>query len=130
MTINWANIASGWSSNFKKYSSDQVATIGSYDHGSVMHYSRCAASKNNRETITAKVNKWVRTWVHLQWLCIRSGVETWFEGFVNCFLIAPLDHLGSITAAVQRQRPVELSENILQNVFNKLPTKTVYCLKR
>ena len=61
MTINWANIASGWSSNFKKYSSDQVATIGSYDYGSVMHYSRCAASKNNRETITAKVNKWVQT---------------------------------------------------------------------
>ena len=57
VTINWANIASGWSSNFKKYSSNQVTTIGSYDYGSVMHYSRCAASKNNRETITAKVNK-------------------------------------------------------------------------
>ena len=53
--INWANIASGWSNNFSGYKSNQVATIGSYDYGSVMHYSRCAASKNNRETITPKV---------------------------------------------------------------------------
>ena len=56
VTINWANIASGWSSNFNGYTSSQVATIGSYDYGSVMHYSRCSASSNNRETITPKVN--------------------------------------------------------------------------
>ena len=57
MTINWVNIRSGWSSNFEKRSSGQVVTIGSYDYGSVMHYSRCAASSNNRETITPKVRR-------------------------------------------------------------------------
>ena len=55
VTINWANIAKGWKDQFKKYKSSQVHSYGSYDPGSVMHYSRCAASKNNRETISAKV---------------------------------------------------------------------------
>ena len=55
VTINWANIQNGWSSQFTKKKSSQVHTYGSYDTGSVMHYSNCAVSKNGRETISPKV---------------------------------------------------------------------------
>ena len=53
--INWVNIQWGWSDQFTKKRSSQVHTYGSYDTGSVMHYSNCAASRNNRETISPKV---------------------------------------------------------------------------
>ena len=49
------------------------------------------------------------------------------KGFVKCFLKVPLACLGSMAAAVHctAQPPVELSENILQNLLNKLPPQTV-----
>ncbi|MEO7523867.1 MAG: M12 family metallopeptidase, partial [Ferruginibacter sp.] len=39
ITINWANIQSGYSSNFNKHVSDGI-DIGTYDYGSIMHYQK------------------------------------------------------------------------------------------
>ena len=59
---------------------------------------------------------------------IQSGAATCSEGFVKCCLRVPhydycfLSQHGSCSIA---GRPVKLSENILQNLRNKLPPKTV-----
>ena len=50
------------------------------------------------------------------------GRQHCYEGFVICFLKVPRSCLGSCSTA---QRPVELSENRLQNLLNKLPPQTV-----
>ena len=59
---------------------------------------------------------------------IQIGAATCSEGFVKCCLRVPhydyyfLSQHGSCSIA---GRPVKLSENILQNLRNKLPPKTV-----
>ena len=56
---------------------------------------------------------------------IQSGAAGWGKGFVTCFLEVPLACLGSMAAAVQPKLPVELSENMLQNILLNLPPQTV-----
>jgi len=57
VTVNYANIRSGRSHNFNKYTSSQVQTLGEpYDYASVMHYSKYAFSSNGQPTIQAKDN--------------------------------------------------------------------------
>ena len=51
--INFENIRSGTESNFRKINAASATLIGDYDYSSVMHYSRCAFSANNVETITS-----------------------------------------------------------------------------
>ena len=53
--INFENIQSGKEHNFDAKSPSAVLLYGDYDFGSVMHYSRCAFTSNNMETITAAV---------------------------------------------------------------------------
>ena len=55
--INEENIVSGKEHNFDKKSPPQVLLYGDYEIGSVMHYSRCAFTSNNLETITAIVGQ-------------------------------------------------------------------------
>ena len=55
VTINTANIIPGKEHNFDKKNPSDALLHGAYDYGSVMHYSRCAFSSNNFETITALV---------------------------------------------------------------------------
>ncbi len=54
VTINWGNIESGKSHNFKTYTSrgEDGVNIGTYDIGSIMHYGSFAFSKNGNATIT------------------------------------------------------------------------------
>lgn len=50
--INWENIKSGRTHNFKKYDKSVITDYGiPYDYESVMHYSSKAFSKNGRTTI-------------------------------------------------------------------------------
>lgn len=53
VTIMWANIKSGKSSNFNQHISDGD-DIGLYDYGSIMHYGKYAFSKNGLPTIVSK----------------------------------------------------------------------------
>ena len=53
--INEENIVSGKEHNFDKKNPPEVLLYGDYEIGSVMHYSRCAFTSNNMETITAIV---------------------------------------------------------------------------
>ena len=54
--INWENIRSGTEGNFEKKDAASSTLIGTYDYGSVMHYSRCSfVNGNRRETITPPV---------------------------------------------------------------------------
>jgi hypothetical protein len=53
VTINWANIQSGKSSNFNQHIADGD-DIGAYDYSSIMHYGGYAFSKNGLPTIVAK----------------------------------------------------------------------------
>ncbi|BFM05208.1 Dot/Icm T4SS effector Zinc-dependent metalloprotease LegP [Halioxenophilus aromaticivorans] len=53
VTINWDNIESGKSHNFDQHITDGD-DLGSYDFGSIMHYSEYAFSKNGEPTITTK----------------------------------------------------------------------------
>ena len=55
--INEANITPGKEGNFDKKNPSDVLTNGAYDYGSVMHYSRCAFTSNNIETITPIVSQ-------------------------------------------------------------------------
>ena len=50
--INLDNVRPGTENNFAKKDPASTTLIGSYDYGSVMHYSRCAFSNNGIETIT------------------------------------------------------------------------------
>ena len=53
---------------------------------------------------------------------IQGAAAGWAQGFVNCFLKVPPCLLGQHISCSTAQRPVELSENILQNlVHNLLP---------
>ncbi len=54
VTINWSNIESGKSHNFKTYTArgEDGVNIGAYDIGSIMHYGSFAFSKNGNATIT------------------------------------------------------------------------------
>ena len=54
--INFENIAEGKEHNFDAKSPSAVLLYGDYDFGSVMHYSRCAFTSNNIETITSAVS--------------------------------------------------------------------------
>ena len=56
---------------------------------------------------------------------IQSGAAGCVKGFLTCYLKVPLACLGSMAAAFQPNLPVELSENMLQNLFLNLPPKTV-----
>ena len=51
VTIHWENIESGKEHNFNQHISDGD-DYGSYDYGSIMHYSSKAFSKNDKNTIT------------------------------------------------------------------------------
>jgi hypothetical protein len=53
VTINTANIQSGYGSNFDKYGS-WGAEAGAYDYGSIMHYGAYAFSSNGLPTISVK----------------------------------------------------------------------------
>ncbi|GAB5550542.1 MAG: hypothetical protein Sapg2KO_01330 [Saprospiraceae bacterium] len=52
VTIHWDNIKEDKKHNFERHVSDGI-DIGSYDCGSIMHYSAYAFSKNGRATITS-----------------------------------------------------------------------------
>ena len=57
MRINEENIGpehGKW--NWEKKELSNIDLIGSYEYGSVMHYSRCAGTRNNMEVITAIVS--------------------------------------------------------------------------
>jgi hypothetical protein len=51
VTVNFANIQAGRANNFQK-SVNGASDIGTYDYGSIMHYSRLAFSGNGLPTIT------------------------------------------------------------------------------
>lgn len=53
VTINWGNIASGYSGNFDKECTGASDVYG-YDEGSIMHYGPYAFSSNGQKTITSK----------------------------------------------------------------------------
>ena len=53
VTVNTANIQSGYGSNFDKYGSIGTES-GAYDYGSIMHYGAFAFSSNGLPTITVK----------------------------------------------------------------------------
>jgi len=54
VTINWANIQTGQSSNFQTYSQQgqDGRDMFAYDYNSIMHYGSFAFSRNGRATIT------------------------------------------------------------------------------
>ena len=54
--INFENIKEGKEHNFDAKNPSAVLLYGDYDFGSVMHYSRCAFTSNNIETITSAVS--------------------------------------------------------------------------
>ena len=54
--INWENIEADAQNNFEKKYDSETLTYGSYDYSSIMHYSRCAFSATDFETITPLVN--------------------------------------------------------------------------
>jgi hypothetical protein len=54
ITINLANIQDGKAHNFERHVSDGT-DIGTYDYGSIMHYSKTAFSKNGNNTIDIKI---------------------------------------------------------------------------
>lgn len=51
VTINWANIQSGFEHNFDQHITDGD-DVGAYDYGSIMHYPRNAFGVGGAETIT------------------------------------------------------------------------------
>lgn len=51
VTINWANIQSGFEHNFNQHIADGT-DVGAYDYGSIMHYPRTAFGVGGSETIT------------------------------------------------------------------------------
>lgn len=53
VTIKWANIQAGKSSNFNQHITDGD-DVGAYDYASIMHYGRYAFSKNGQPTIVPK----------------------------------------------------------------------------
>ena len=55
--INFENIRAGTEGNFQAKNPAQVLLYGDYEYGSVMHYSRCAFTSNNMETITTIVSQ-------------------------------------------------------------------------
>ena len=55
VTVNEVNVQADKLHNFDKKNPSAVLLNGAYDYSSVMHYSRCAFSKNNLETITVLV---------------------------------------------------------------------------
>ena len=55
VTVNEVNVQADKLHNFDKKNPSSVLLNGAYDYSSVMHYSRCAFSKNNLETITVLV---------------------------------------------------------------------------
>ena len=62
---------------------------------------------------------------------LQSGVTGCEKGVVNCFLKVPLACLGSTAAEVQSNiQTVELSENILQNLFHHLTPQIVNFLSK
>ena len=56
---------------------------------------------------------------------VQSGEATCSESFVNCFYLKFPRPLGCTAAAMLPSKQRELSENILQNLWNKLPPQTV-----
>lgn len=55
VSIKWENIREGTERNFKKYPASDVTDFGvGYDYDSVMHYSRKAFSKNDKDTIVPR----------------------------------------------------------------------------
>jgi len=52
VTVNWGNIQSGMASQFEIPAAGESAASGSYDYGSVMHYSVNAFSSNGNKTLT------------------------------------------------------------------------------
>ena len=56
---------------------------------------------------------------------LQSGGSGCEKGFVKCFIKVPPAYLGGTAAAVPAQRSVELSQNILQNLFHNLTPQTV-----
>ena len=56
---------------------------------------------------------------------LQSGAAGCVKGFVTCFLEVPLALLGQHGSYSSAQLPVELSENVLQNLFLNLPPQTV-----
>jgi len=51
VTVNWANIISGFEHNFDQHITDGD-DVGAYDYASIMHYPRDAFSSNGQDTIT------------------------------------------------------------------------------
>ena len=54
--------------------------------------------------------------------CVLGGAATCYEGFVICFLKVPLPCLGSCSTG--SPTAWELSEDILQNLWNKWPPQS------
>lgn len=52
--IRWENILEEAKHNFEKATLQEAGTVGPYDYGSIMHYSRFAFSKNSQPTIIPK----------------------------------------------------------------------------
>lgn len=56
VTVYLKNVVANQTINFKRYSPHVVTHYGEkYDYGSIMHYPRCAFSKNKKPTIVPKV---------------------------------------------------------------------------
>ncbi|GEM49277.1 M12 family metallopeptidase [Deinococcus cellulosilyticus] len=54
VTIQWANIKSGYSGNFNKACGNTVSDYGTYNYKSVMHYGAYGFSSNGKPTIVPK----------------------------------------------------------------------------
>ena len=65
VTVNEVNVQADKLHNFDKKNPSSVLLYGAYDYSSVMHYSRCAFSKNNLETITVLVRYPIIIKIHL-----------------------------------------------------------------
>ena len=59
--------------------------------------------------------------LNLQLKYVHTGVSGCEQGFITCFLEVPLASLSCSSAPL----PVELSENMLQNLFHNLMPQTV-----
>jgi hypothetical protein len=85
VTINYASIAYGAESNFKKYTEAQVSNFGTpYDYDSIMHYSKWAFTRDGRDTIITrdksyadKIGQRVR---------LSNGDITRINRMYNCFI--------------------------------------------